>query len=108
MGGSLSLGHAGGTSAGRNTASSEGRITLTTTHFDPSLRWLGAQVVGRSGGWALRWLGAVRDVPAQRRLNPGARTCQCRASAGTAPAPVSYTHLRAHETVLDLVCRLLL
>ena len=46
-----------------------------------------------------------------------------RASAGTAPrsersavspgegdglAPVSYTHLRAHETVLDLVCRLLL
>ena len=29
---------------------------------------------------------------------------------GTALAlgPVSYTHLRAHETVLDLVCRLLL
>ena len=27
---------------------------------------------------------------------------------GTAPSPVSYTHLRAHETVLDLVCRLLL
>ena len=26
----------------------------------------------------------------------------------TGPAPVSYTHLRAHETVLDLVCRLLL
>ena len=26
---------------------------------------------------------------------------------GYAP-PVSYTHLRAHETVLDLVCRLLL
>ena len=25
-----------------------------------------------------------------------------------APEPVSYTHLRAHETVLDLVCRLLL
>ena len=24
------------------------------------------------------------------------------------PAAVSYTHLRAHETVLDLVCRLLL
>src|SRR5665811_1799685 len=23
------------------------------------------------------------------------------------PCPVSYTHLRAHETVLDLVCRLL-
>ena len=25
-----------------------------------------------------------------------------------AKTPVSYTHLRAHETVLDLVCRLLL
>ena len=29
-------------------------------------------------------------------------------SQGHAHAPVSYTHLRAHETVLDLVCRLLL
>ena len=27
---------------------------------------------------------------------------------GTIVIPVSYTHLRAHETVLDLVCRLLL
>ena len=27
---------------------------------------------------------------------------------GTGLIPVSYTHLRAHETVLDLVCRLLL
>ena len=30
------------------------------------------------------------------------------ADAGTGRGPVSYTHLRAHETVLDLVCRLLL
>ena len=29
-------------------------------------------------------------------------------SAWRALAAVSYTHLRAHETVLDLVCRLLL
>ena len=27
---------------------------------------------------------------------------------GLVAKPVSYTHLRAHETVLDLVCRLLL
>ena len=27
---------------------------------------------------------------------------------GVGDDPVSYTHLRAHETVLDLVCRLLL
>src|SRR5664280_55116 len=30
------------------------------------------------------------------------------AFASLAPGAVSYTHLRAHETVLDLVCRLLL
>ena len=29
-------------------------------------------------------------------------------ATASSPAPVSYTHLRAHETVLDLVCRLLL
>ena len=29
-------------------------------------------------------------------------------SLGWSIASVSYTHLRAHETVLDLVCRLLL
>ena len=28
--------------------------------------------------------------------------------SGRSVGPVSYTHLRAHETVLDLVCRLLL
>ena len=27
---------------------------------------------------------------------------------GLSIVPVSYTHLRAHETVLDIVCRLLL
>ena len=31
-----------------------------------------------------------------------------RADDGAVGKPVSYTHLRAHETVLDLVCRLLL
>mgnify|MGYP003381511789 CR=1 FL=1 len=30
------------------------------------------------------------------------------ADGGLALDTVSYTHLRAHETVLDLVCRLLL
>ena len=32
----------------------------------------------------------------------------CLVRSGISTAPVSYTHLRAHETVLDLVCRLLL
>ena len=30
-----------------------------------------------------------------------------RAPGGSGPGSVSYTHLRAHETGLDLVCRLL-
>ena len=33
---------------------------------------------------------------------------QIASSLGLSTDPVSYTHLRAHETVLDLVCRLLL
>ena len=43
----------------------------------------------------------LRPEPCRDRTLPG------RYARG-APAPVSYTHLRAHETVLDLVCRLLL
>src|SRR5664280_3547349 len=39
---------------------------------------------------------------------PGRRTDRCRVRVAAGPVPVSYTHLRAHETVLDLVCRLLL
>ena len=45
--------------------------------------------------------GAIRrpaDITARLGITPFA----------TLPYPVSYTHLRAHETVLDLVCRLLL
>ena len=42
---------------------------------------------------------AVRDSTAS-----SARVSAAKAIAGA----VSYTHLRAHETVLDLVCRLLL
>src|SRR5664280_3498541 len=45
---------------------------------------------------------AVRDSP-----SPGAVPL-VRALAGVPATPGSSTHLRAHETVLDLVCRLLL
>ena len=69
-----------------------------------------ARVAGRAdaaGGAGLRrrrhFVGAVGAglVAAGERRRPGS------AGSGGAP-PVSYTHLRAHETVLDLVCRLLL
>ena len=51
----------------------------------------------------------ARGGGAARRATPGLRKPH-RRSTGLAvgTGPVSYTHLRAHETVLDLVCRLLL
>ena len=50
---------------------------------------------------------------ADKRVHPGAKVAAAETDldGGAARAvgqPVSYTHLRAHETVLDLVCRLLL
>ena len=45
--------------------------------------------------WVLVWV----EIPSNP--DPGLKR-------DNAPKPVSYTHLRAHETVLDLVCRLLL
>ena len=52
----------------------------------------------RAGGRTVKGV-AGYDIP---RLMVGAR-----GTLGVIVA-VSYTHLRAHETVLDLVCRLLL
>ena len=54
------------------------------------------QVIPGPGGKATVAAGEVRAVA--RRA----------AEAWNAMWSVSYTHLRAHETVLDLVCRLLL
>ena len=49
--------------------------------------------------------GAGRRNGVARRALPGV---DVGVAAARDVAPVSYTHLRAHETVLDLVCRLLL
>ena len=38
----------------------------------------------------------------------GGAACPSGASGQPAAGTVSYTHLRAHETVLEIVCRLLL
>ena len=55
---------------------------------------MGRSVVGRVvTGWLLLVGAVVLGLPG---------------GVEAASAPVSYTHLRAHETVLDLVCRLLL
>ena len=59
----------------------------------------------------------IRDSPNQvhpRRTRPARQRAGAvgddlgPAGEGGGVGPVSYTHLRAHETVLDLVCRLLL
>ena len=47
-----------------------------------------------------------RRVPEQYQF--AGRGYQLREFQFRRHVPVSYTHLRAHETVLDLVCRLLL
>ena len=56
--------------------------------------------------------GGHRDLPFPRLAEPTlVRKLLQHAGAlpfGVGPVAVSYTHLRAHETVLDLVCRLLL
>ena len=46
--------------------------------------------------------------PAPVLLRESASGAQTAARGQAGSSPVSYTHLRAHETVLDLVCRLLL
>eukprot|EP00657_Telonema_sp_P-1_P009576 TRINITY_DN3817_c0_g1_i3.p1 TRINITY_DN3817_c0_g1~~TRINITY_DN3817_c0_g1_i3.p1 ORF type:complete len:230 (+),score=75.69 TRINITY_DN3817_c0_g1_i3:34-723(+) len=47
----------------------------------------------QAGGWFNKEIESADDLKGLKMRIPG---------------PVSYTHLRAHETVLDLVCRLLL
>ena len=50
----------------------------------------------------------ARSVRAGFATRPDQVETTSRILAQPGPGPVSYTHLRAHETVLDLVCRLLL
>src|SRR5665811_1268629 len=44
----------------------------------------------------------------EERVERGRQLLEVPVVGRVVPGPVSYTHLRAHETVLDLVCRLLL
>ena len=53
-------------------------------------------------GAGLALAGKIPFIASFAVFNPGRTLDQLRVAA------VSYTHLRAHETVLDLVCRLLL
>ena len=74
-------------------------LLLRPTPADPVARQQ------RAAMWAsLRDTGSWRGELLERRRNGEPCTLQTTIST----VPVSYTHLRAHETVLDLVCRLLL
>ena len=55
-----------------------------------------------AGGSGLSLLELADDLVAAMEPRPDGRGKE------VTVASVSYTHLRAHETVLDLVCRLLL
>src|SRR5665811_1840052 len=62
-----------------------------------------------SGSTSRRYSAKTRDFSEVRVVAAiRSATWLHRRMGGMVYAPVSYTHLRAHETVLDLVCRLLL
>src|SRR5665811_1989965 len=55
--------------------------------------------VGAAQGLSLLWM-----APFLLPLAVGVQESTARLGLVTGKGPVSYTHLRAHETVLDLVC----
>ena len=54
------------------------------------------------------FIGPPASAIAAMGSKSAAKSLMEKASVPLVPGSVSYTHLRAHETVLDLVCRLLL
>ena len=64
------------------------------------LRSDGAPTYNRAGGVDDHDMGVTHVIRGDDHLNNAAR------QSLIYDAPVSYTHLRANETVLDLVCRL--
>ena len=79
-----------------------GRTMGIRADITPQVARIDAHLLNRKGVARLCYCGSVlHTLPSTRTAGCAAR---CRSSTGA----VSYTHLRAHETVLDLVCRLLL
>ena len=72
-----------------------------------NLAWFWARIVKRSPrlGYYKGGFQAFVDALVNRVTAQGA---DIHLNARVTKVPVSYTHLRAHETLLDLVCRLLL
>src|SRR5664280_2832853 len=86
------------------------RIGLLVPHYeriDPGGRVQGLRVTGRDQPLPATEgrVAHTRDIGRQGQPGP---TLPGIDTHDNGIVPVSYTHLRAHETVLDLVCRLLL
>ena len=72
---------------------------------------VGPGQTGRYGMVVPRFVRAAlqgQPIPVYGDGNQSRCFCHVRDTVRAVIDPVSYTHLRAHETVLDLVCRLLL
>ena len=67
-----------------------------------------AQLLTGEAGYLCANMREVADVKIGDTLTDAVRPTSTPFPGYKEVKPVSYTHLRAHETVLDLVCRLLL
>src|SRR5664280_3068131 len=85
----------------------------------PPLQFMASYFIHRNSGVSSKWFPVITLIPVNlygcmeilhvsgTRMQVQDRVLRLQ-SAMVVFIPVSYTHLRAHETVLDLVCRLLL
>ena len=85
---------------------------VTDIHGKPRHFWCTAGVAAHDEqGRPNAVVEILRDITERKQNEQARRTLEeqlRQAQKMEAVGPVSYTHLRAHETVLDLVCRLLL
>src|SRR5665811_1497036 len=82
-----------------HTPAFKAKVALAAIKGDRTLTQLAEQFdvhPNQITSWKAQLEGGAADV-----FGPGGN------GAAQLPATVSYTHLRAHETVLDIVCRLL-
>src|SRR5665811_2561705 len=72
--------------------------------------WTSPRGDGKERRGGARWRGAAIKNRRKQKVESRRESCTCGRGDQVAfiIADVSYTHLRAHETVLVLVCRLLL
>src|SRR5664280_2930125 len=88
--------------SGRRNGAFNHLSTYSRTHFWSSCTWCATALTMRSHGTVSKNFVISRSITQSFLKHRSRHTAT--ASRGPRPGPVSYTHLRAHETVLDLVC----